>query len=223
MTARPRFITLEGGEGTGKSTQARRLARHLETAFGAHVVTTREPGGSPRAEFLRNLILSGSARPFGAFAEAVLFSAARSDHIRATIAPALARGAWVISDRFADSTRAYQGALGNLDTRLVGALESVVLEGLRPGLTLVLDLPADEGLRRARARASGETPDRFESEDIDFHEGLRRAFLDIAEGEPQRIAVIDARGSEEEVAGRIWAEVCRRYGLAETTDTPAHG
>jgi dTMP kinase len=204
---RGRFITFEGGEGTGKSTQARRLAERLR-AWGLEVVETREPGGSPAAEALRSFILSGAARQHGAFAEALLFSAARIDHLRTTIRPALARGAWVVCDRFADSTRAYQGALGNLDPRLVRALEDVVVEKSWPDLTLLLDLPAEQGLIRARRRSGA--GDRFEDETLDYHRGLRQAFLDIAEREPDRIAVIDATGAEDEVANTVWDRVRRR-------------
>jgi dTMP kinase len=205
--SRGRFITFEGGEGTGKSTQARRLATRLR-ACHLDVVETREPGGSPAAEELREVILSGRARSHGPFAEAILFSAARIDHLRATIRPALARGAWVVCDRFADSTRAYQGALGNLDPRLVRALEDVVVEDCWPDLTLLLDMPAEEGLARARQRGAGS--DRFEDEDLDYHRGLRRAFLDIAEKERQRIVTIDATRPVDEVAEAVWAIAAQR-------------
>lgn len=210
--ARRRFITFEGGEGAGKSTQVELLAGRLR-AFGHDVVTTREPGGSPEAEKIRDVILSGKAKEFGAFAETVLFSAARIDHLRATIAPALERGSWVLCDRFLDSTRAYQGALGNLDPRVLRALESVVIGEFKPGMTFVFDLPPEEGLRRARMRARGETPDRFESEEMDYHRSLRQAFLDIAAAEPERIRVVDALETADRVADAVWTEVTRTYGL----------
>ena len=182
-----RFITLEGGEGAGKSVQARRLAARLREA-GLGVVLTREPGGSPGAEALREVILSGGAARFGAIGEAMLFSAARIDHIDATIAPALRRGEWVVCDRFLDSTRAYQGAAGRLDPALVASLERVAVGACRPDLTLVLDLPAAEGLARAAARRGEAAADRFEREGLAFHETLRRAFLAIVEAEPERCA-----------------------------------
>jgi dTMP kinase len=148
---RGRFITLEGGEGVGKSTQAQLLAQRLRP-LGISVVVTREPGGSPGAEALRDVILSGAAAPFGSAGEAILFSAARIDHIDQTIAPALEKGAWVVCDRFADSTRAYQGAAGKVDPALIASLERVAVGDVRPDLTLVLDLPVRKGLARAAGR-----------------------------------------------------------------------
>jgi dTMP kinase len=211
-----RFITFEGGEGTGKSTQARLLAERLR-AMGEDVVATREPGGSPEAERLRDLILSGRAKDFGAFAETALFSAARLDHLRSTIRPVLARGGWVICDRFLDSTRAYQGALGNLDPRVVRALERVVVEDTVPGLTLLLDVPPEIGLQRARLRSQS-APDRFEAEAITYHRSLREAFLDIANAEPDRVRVLDARPDPEVVAAHVWEAVAKAFGLAVALD-----
>jgi len=208
---RGRFVTFEGGEGTGKSTQVAILADHLRQV-GLDVVVTREPGGSPQAERLRDIILSGKAKPFGTFAEAILFSAARIDHLRERIRPALEAGAWVLSDRFADSTRAYQGALGNLDPRLLRTLETVVVGPTPPDLTILLDLPADIGLARAASR--GNAPDRFETETLEFHRSLRTAFLDIADSEPRRIVVVDADDTAEIVAERVWQVVAERLGLA---------
>lgn len=215
-TMRGRFVSFEGGEGAGKSTQAARLAEALG-ARGLAVVETREPGGSPKAEAIREVVLSGRAKPYGAFAEAVLFSAARADHLRTTIRPALARGAWVVCDRFADSTRAYQGALGNLDPPLVRALEEVVVEDTWPDLTLLLDLPAERGLARARRRSA--EGDRFEDETLDYHRSLRRAFLDIAEAAPERIVVIDADRPADAVAASVWEAVAARL-LAEPAAAP---
>ncbi|MGO8800319.1 MAG: dTMP kinase [Roseiarcus sp.] len=209
-----RFITLEGGEGVGKSTQAQLLAKRLEL-MGVSVVLTREPGGSPGAEALRKVILSGAAAPFGPAAEAILFSAARIDHIDHTIAPALANGAWVICDRFADSTRAYQGAAGKLEPALIASLERVAVGDVRPDLTLVLDLAADKGLARAAARRGEDVAaDRFEREGAAFHETLRQAFLAIARAEPRRCVVIDADRPPQEVAQAIWACVRERLGRA---------
>ncbi len=208
------FITLEGGEGTGKSTQARRLAQTL-TRHGCECVLTREPGGSPTAEALREVLLSGLAQPLGAFAEALLFAAARIDHLEVTIRPALARGAVVVCDRFADSTRAYQGALGNIDPRRIRALEEVTLAGVRPDLTLILDLPAETGLARAGARRSATAVDRFEAEAIEFHRGLRQAFLEIAASEPRRCLVIDAARSADAVASDIEQAVMGQAVMAK--------
>ena len=201
-----RFITFEGGEGAGKSTQIERLRRRLE-ADGLSVVVTREPGGSPKAEDIRQFLLQGKAKEHGTFAEALLFSAARLDHLRSTIRPALAKGTYVLSDRFADSTRAYQGALGQVDDRLIRLLERVVVEDTRPDLTLVLDVPADVGLARANRRRidAGSTIDRFEAENQAFHEDLRQAFLKIAAAEPDRCVVIDASADPDAVEQQIWA------------------
>lgn len=209
-----RFITLEGGEGVGKSTQAQLLAKRLEL-MGVAVVLTREPGGSPGAEALRKVILSGAAATFGPAAEAILFSAARIDHVDHTIAPALESGVWVVCDRFTDSTRAYQGAAGKLDPAMIASLERVAVGDIRPDLTLVLDLAADKGLARAAARRGMDAvADRFEREGAAFHEILRQAFLAIARAEPRRCFVIDADRSSQEVAQAIWACVRERLGSA---------
>ncbi len=208
-SGRGRFITLEGGEGAGKSVQAERLAARLRIA-GHEVVRTREPGGSPHAEALREVILSGRARSLGPEGEAMLFAAARIDHLDQTILPALERGAWVVSDRFANSTRAYQGVAGHLPADFVKRLEGIALGDNRPDLTLILDVPAEAGLERARLRRGDEGADRFEAEGIEFHRTLRRAFLDIAANEPQRCAVIDATKSEDDVEAAIWSEVEKR-------------
>ncbi|MCW2573480.1 MAG: dTMP kinase [Frankiales bacterium] len=203
---RGRFITLEGGEGAGKSTQARLLAERLRMR-GFECITTREPGGSPGAERLREVLLSGAVAPLGSTAEALLFTAARIDHLDHTIRPALARGAFVVCDRFIDSTRAYQGALGNLDPNLISALERVAVGSTRPDLTLILDLPPDVGMARAAARRADAVPDRFERENSSFHEGLRRAFLEIARQDSERCVVVDARRSLSEIADEIWTTV----------------
>jgi dTMP kinase len=203
---RGKFITFEGGEGTGKSTQAAMLALRLES-LGLRVLLTREPGGSPGAEIIRHVLLSGAAKPFGAEAEAMLFAAARDDHIRCTILPALEAGKWVICDRFADSTRVYQGALGQVDQRLINALERVSLGDLYPDLTLILDVPVALGLKRAARRRGGANPDRFEAEKIDFHEKLRQAYLALAAAEPERCVIIDAAAPKEKVARQVWKAV----------------
>lgn len=204
---RGRFITLEGGEGAGKSTQIRHILKRLADS-GVEALATREPGGSPHAERLREILLSGAAAPLGAAAEALLFSAARIDHLDHLIKPALAEGCWVICDRFADSTRAYQGALGNLDPRVILAMEAATLGDTRPDLTLVLDIDPEIGLRRAaRRRRPGEPVDRFEGETLAFHQALRSVFRDIAGKEPHRCVLIDAARGEESVANEIWAAI----------------
>ncbi|GGK48182.1 dTMP kinase [Salinarimonas ramus] len=212
-----RFITFEGGEGTGKSTQIARLAERLRSR-GYAVVTTREPGGSPHAEELRRAILSGEAKKLGPFAEALLFARARQDHLEATIRPALAAGAIVLCDRFADSTRAYQGAAGSVATPLIDALERCAVGETRPDLTLILDLPVATALARAASRregtGAGEGADRYEGEALAFHEKLREAFHAIAAREPERCVVIDASGDVETVEARIAAAVEPRLGHA---------
>lgn len=206
---RGRFITFEGGEGTGKSTHSKMLTDRVK-ALGIDVVLTREPGGSPGAEAIRHVLLSGVAKPLGAEAEALLFAAARDDHVRNTIAPALVRGAWVICDRFVDSSRVYQGALGRVDAKFMRALERVTVGDLEPDLTFILDVPADVGLARASKRRAGGNTDRFEAESIAFHEGLREAYRLLAESEPGRCVVIDATQPKPEVAERIWKAVSAR-------------
>lgn len=209
---RGKFITLEGGEGAGKSTQARFLAQRLEEA-GHDTLVTREPGGSALAESIRDFVLSGEASDYGPFAEAILFSVAREDHLDQTIRPALARGAWVICDRFFDSTLAYQGAAG-VKPEVLKALERVTVEDIRPDLTIILDIPAEEGLARADKRAASNGAaaalDRFEAQDMSYHIALRQAFLNIAREEPERCVVIDARRPEAGVAEDVWESVVDR-------------
>lgn len=202
---RGRFITFEGGEGAGKSTQARRLADRLRT-HGREVVLTREPGGSPGAEQLRALLVEGDADRWSPLSETLMMYAARADHLQRTIRPALARGAWVICDRFLDSTRAYQGA--DAPPGLVAALEQAVVGEELPDLTLVFDLPVEMGLARAGARPGAEA--RFENKGLAFHQGLRAAFLAIAHDEPGRCAVIDAAADIDAVAEAVWAAVAAR-------------
>lgn len=210
--ARGCFITLEGGEGAGKSTQARMLADALR-ARGLDVVVTREPGGSPQAEKIREAILSGLIAPMGARAEAMMFAAARMDHLDHTIRPALARGAWVVCDRFSDSTRAYQGAVGAVDPGFIRALERLSVGETMPDLTIMVDVPAQTGLARARARAAG-APDRFEAEGLAFHEALRQSFRDIAAAEPQRCVLVDGAAPPERVAQEIWRAIEARLPVA---------
>jgi len=209
--ARGRFITLEGGEGAGKSTQARRLCAALE-ARGIAQIMTREPGGSPGAEDIRKLLVEGEPGRWTALAETLLLFAARADHIAQTIAPALAAGRWVVCDRFTDSTYAYQGAGRGLARETIRRIESIAVEGFKPDLTLILDMPADQGLARAASRGPAES--RFEKFDGGFHENLRQAFLDIARRNPERCAVIDASGSADDVSARIWAMVAKRFEIS---------
>ncbi|WP_137392092.1 dTMP kinase [Rhodoligotrophos defluvii] len=206
--AHRRFITLEGGEGTGKSTQARRLAERLRQETGSEVVLTREPGGTEGAEAIRTLLVNGRADRWSATAEALLNYAARDDHLRRIILPALERGAFVVCDRFADSTRAYQGAAGGADPALIAALERSVIGDHWPGLTLVLDIAPALGLARAANRRGGEG--RFEGKHLSYHETLRRAFLATAEADPHRCVVIDAAAPLEAVTAAIWQTVASR-------------
>jgi len=204
-----RFITFEGGEGSGKSTQAGILANRL-TRAGRKVFATREPGGSPAAEEIRDALLSGRVWQFGPFAEALLFSVARADHIEHAIAHALAEGNWVVCDRFLDSTRAYQGATAGVPKSVINALERLTVGNFLPDITFILDIPAEQGLARAAERRSGNAPDRFESQELMLHERVRRAFLDISEEEPERCVVIDASQPEAMVAEDVWEVVLQR-------------
>lgn len=205
-----RFITLEGGEGGGKSTQARRLAAMLESESG-EVLLTREPGGSPGAEQIRGLLVDGEVHRWDAITETLLHFAARRDHLVNTVQPALARGAWVISDRFADSTMAYQGFGHGVDRDAIAELYRICVGSLKPDLTLILDLPVEAGLARAAGRGGGE--DRYERMDVAFHERLRQGFLEIARREPARCVVIDAARSEDGVHAQIIAAVRDRMAL----------
>lgn len=216
------FITFEGGEGSGKSTQAKRLADHL-TSAGHTVTMTREPGGSPFAERLRAIILDPNLEPHAPLAEALLFASARADHLDQVIRPALADGRFVVCDRFSDSTRVYQGYAGRVEPRLLEALELIIVQHTKPDLTIVVDIPAEIGLARAALRLnapvaqapSERTPkqprgllaDRFESRGLDYHKKLREGFLEIARLEPQRCVVVDGQRSPDDVARDVWAAV----------------
>jgi len=216
---RGHFITFEGGEGSGKSTHAATLAQRLKS-LGIEVVLTREPGGSTGAEIIRHILLSGVAKPLGAETETILFAAARDDHVRNTILPALQAGKWVICDRFIDSTRVYQGTLGHVDPRLIRSLERVTVGSARPELTFILDVPATVGLARAKTRRGSGKADRFESESVQFHETLRQAYRDLAAKEPKRCIVVDGRPPRDVVAERIWATVDQRLH-PQSQDTQA--
>ncbi|MBB5572558.1 MULTISPECIES: dTMP kinase [Rhizobium] len=209
------FVSFEGGEGAGKSTQIRRLAERLR-GLGHDVLVTREPGGSPGAEAVRHVLLSGAAEMFGTRMEAILFAAARNDHVEEVIRPALARGTIVLCDRFMDSSRVYQGVTGNLEPDFIEALQRVAVNGVVPDCTLILDIPAKIGLERARKRASASAaPDRFEKEEMQTHEKRREAFLDIAARDPGRCHVIDAQRSENDIADEIASIVEERLTSAD--------
>jgi len=213
--ARGKLITLEGGEGAGKTTQARLLAAHLGR-LGIATVVTREPGGSPFAEAIRGLLLSGRLPPHDPLAEALLFSAARADHLARTIRPALGAGQWVISDRFTDSTRVYQGAAGGLPADTIRRLEELVLGTDQPDLTIVIDLPVEIGLSRATARGGGSANDPYEGRERAFHERLRAGFLDLARSEPGRVVAVDGTEAPDVIGARIAEIVALRLGTART-------
>src|SRR6185437_6349994 len=198
----------EGGEGAGKSTQVKRLAAAL-TEKGITVVTTREPGGSPGAEEIRGLLVNGAPGRWDALTETLLVYAARADHVKHVIGPALLKDQWVISDRFADSTYAYQGAGRGLARENIRRIDAVVLDDFHPDMTLILDLDVETGLKRAAKRGAAES--RFENFDRDFHDRLRQGFLDIARRDPGRCTVIDAAQNEEWVAAAIWTAVAKRF------------
>lgn len=214
------FITFEGGEGSGKSTQIKRLAERL-AHNGRNVVVTREPGGSPGAEILRHLILSGVGKMLGPEAETLLFAAARDDHVRSIIVPALATGQWVLCDRFYDSTRAYQGQLGNVDRALLDSLQRVTIGTLKPDVTFILDVPVEIGMHRATARRGDAAPDRFEAESVAFHQGLRDAYQAIALAEMERCVLIDADRDADSVAAAIWSALTARLTIDHHERTSA--
>jgi dTMP kinase len=191
------FITFEGGEGTGKTTQLAKLAAALEKK-GVDVLCTREPGGSPEAEAIRDELVSGDSGKWSPLAEALLMNAARDSHLRKTIRPALALGRTVLCDRFLDSTRAYQGAAGGVDMKLIAALEKSVVGQTVPDLTLIFDLDHEIGLARAKP-----SEDRFERKGAEFHSRLNAAFREIARGEPERCRIIDASAPPDVVFAAI--------------------
>jgi dTMP kinase len=209
-----RFITFEGGEGSGKSTQARLLHDGLR-ARGVDVLLTREPGGSPFAELVRELILNPAVASHTPLSEALLFYAARADHLHKAIRPALGVGRWVICDRFSDSTRVYQCDAGGLPLDVFNTLEQMVVSLTFPDVTFILDVPAEVGLSRAATRRlaqalSGEAPDAFEKRDVEFHERLREGYLAIAKAEPHRCVVIDGTAAPDKIFAQVWAQVERR-------------
>jgi dTMP kinase len=218
--ARGKFITLEGGEGGGKTTQAAALSERLRKA-GLSVLQTREPGGTPRAEAIREVLLSGKAKRFGPMGEAVLFYAARESHLELAIRPAIEQGTWVVCDRFSDSTRAYQGAAGGVPRSVINVLEKAVVGSTRPDLTIIFDLPPELGLQRAAKRVrsgsdgepAGSELDRFEAMSLPFHSNLRDEFLAIAKAEPGRCVTVNASRSIQAVADEVWAIVRKRFDL----------
>ena len=207
---RGRFISFEGGEGSGKSTQIRLLAERLDAAK-LRAIVTREPGGSPGAEIIRHLLLSGMGKLLGPDAETLLFAAARDDHVRTVIKPALSQGVWVLCDRFSDSTRAYQGRLGRVAPEIMNAMERVTIGNLKPDLTVILDVPVEVGMQRAATRRGSGAPDRFEAEDVKFHQQLRDAYRQIAADEPKRCVLVDANADANTVAASVWAALRDRF------------
>ena len=205
---------MEGGEGVGKSTQVKRLVANLNRV-GISAVRTREPGGTPKAEAVRSFILQGKSEEWGPGAEAVLFAAARLDHVNQLIAPNLSNGRWVISDRFHDSTRAYQGLTGGVNETLISALGELALNGNQPDMTIILDMDPKRAFERVAQRAVEDgipaAADRFEKEDLDFHVKLRENFLDIAEEQPERCVVISADQDEDKLAAAVWAAVREKF------------
>jgi len=211
------FITLEGGEGAGKSTQARLMQAWLE-GLGTEVILTREPGGSSKAECLRDLLLGGRVAPFGTDAEALVFAVARADHVIETIRPALDRGAWVICDRYIDSTRAYQGSAG-VPAERIAELEAIAAGPTLPDLTLILDLAVEDGLTRAGGRSN--SLDRFETDTLAVHQARREVFRAIAHEEPVRCELVDASGNETAVFAKIQSVMRDRLGRNLPQDKPA--
>lgn len=206
--ARGCFITFEGGEGAGKSTQINRLASLLRRR-GHDVLVTREPGGSEGAEAVRHVLLDGQAEEFGVRMEAILFAAARNDHVEQIIRPALEEGTIVLCDRYMDSTRVYQGVTGNLEPAFTENLERIAIHGVIPDLTIIIDIPAVVGMKRASKRGSLDSagPDRFEKEEIATHEKRREAFRDLSINEPDRCKLIDGTAKEDAVALSILEKV----------------
>ena len=217
---RGKFISFEGGEGSGKSTQIKLLAERLAAAR-LRAIVTREPGGSPGAEIIRHLVLSGMGKLLGPDAETLLFAAARDDHVHTVIQPALNQGTWVLCDRFSDSTRAYQGRLGNVAPGVLNAMQRVTIGDLKPDLTIILDVPVEVGLKRAAARRGAGAPDRFEAEDIKFHQELRDAYRQIAAEDPDRCVLIDATPDPDVVAAQVWTVLRDHLFAMASTASPA--
>ncbi|HHB83825.1 MAG TPA: dTMP kinase [Devosia sp.] len=209
-----RFITFEGGEGVGKSTQVKHLIARL-ARIGIEAIPTREPGGTPKAEAIRTFILGGHSEAWGTGAEAILFAAARLDHVNELIAPNLKEGKWVICDRFHDSTYAYQGLTGGVEPKLIDALRVLALNGHTPALTIILDMDPELAFKRVEQRAVDTgvpvDSDRFERENLDWHKRLRNSFLQIAKDNPERCVVIPADKDEMALADAVWAATQKRF------------
>jgi dTMP kinase len=220
-SGRGKFISFEGGEGSGKSTQIKKLAERLATAK-LRAIVTREPGGSTGAEIIRHLVLSGMGKLLGPDAETLLFAAARDDHVRTVIQPALNQGTWVLCDRFFDSTRAYQGRLGQVSPGVLNAMQRVTIGDLKPDLTIILDIPVEVGMQRAAVRRGKGVPDRFEAEDVQFHRNLREAYKQIAAEDPQRCVLVDADADADTVAANIWKALRDHlFNVPATAASPA--
>jgi len=219
-SGRGRFISFEGGEGSGKSTQIKKLAERL-AAVKLRAIVTREPGGSPGAEIIRHLVLSGMGKLLGPDAETLLFAAARDDHVRTVIQPALNQGTWVLCDRFIDSTRAYQGKLGQVLPAVLNAMQRVTIGELKPDLTIILDVPVEVGLQRAAVRRGNGAPDRFEAENLQFHQDLRDAYRQIAAENPVRCVMIDANADPDAVAAQVWTALRDHFFSTAKTASPA--
>lgn len=216
------FITFEGGEGSGKTTQIRRLAAAFEQR-GSEVVVTREPGGSAGADAIRHIVLSGAAEEFGGDVEALLFAAARIDHIETLIRPALGEGKVVLCDRFQDSTRVYQSTGSAENGAFLSAIEDATLTNIYPDITIMLDVPAEIGLARAAERRGAGEADRFEKETVEVHSARRERFLEIARSEPDRCIVIDASLPEEAVAATVASQTFARLGLEPPVSNAGEG
>jgi dTMP kinase len=212
---RGRFISFEGGEGSGRSTQIKMLAEHF-AAVRLRAIVAREPGGTPGAEIIGYLVSSGIGRLLGPDAEALLLAAARDEHVRAVITPALTQGTWVLCSGFSDATRACQGRLGKISPAVLNALERVTTGDLKPDLTIILDVAAEVGLRRAAIGRGAGAPDQFQAGDIKFHQEVRDAYRQIAATEPQRCVLIDASAGVTTVAADIWAALRERFFAAGT-------
>ncbi len=219
------FLSVEGGEGAGKSTQIERLERRLMDEAGLQPLRVREPGGTSGGEAVRALLLQGHAHAWTPMAQTLLFYAARAQLWSHAIAPALAAGRWVIADRFADSTEAYQGA-GGVEPARIAALHDIAVRDARPDLTLLLDIAPAQGLARAQSRAGDAAPDAFEAKDVAFHERVRAGFHAIAAREPERVTIIDADQDSDAVAAAIWARVepvWRAWSAGVVAQDASHG
>ena len=205
MTSRGFFISFEGGEGCGKTTQIQRLANHIENISTISFVVTREPGGVPAAELIRDILVNGDAKTWRPTTEGLLMCAARHEHVEQIIRPALIQNKLVISDRFIDSTTVYQGIVGGVSADAIAAMNEIACGDIFPDVTIILDIDSQIGLSRARLRGDGE--DRFEAKGIAYHEKVRAGFLEIAANSPSRCVVINANRTPDEISKNIWQVV----------------